>query len=454
MQIPRLSRRVLARLAEIEACESNLHYRDDLRIARLTVAYATNGEAVLCSPHVLASYMVLGLHPEKVWPAILARRAALGRGLQSQVSGSPPARSSKAPKKPAQSVKLWFQKTNAARVNGSRGAIHGFSANHDTTMSAASIAALYPKPDASHSGKGGNFSLLELKQIVGYSGAPDSICDLTLSALRARGEWPNERGPATTVLSVAILGMMLEGVCCRSTVQRRIKRAVKLGFWRRTRDANSWTDCPKCSAKRDAGRCGKCNYRGRSRDADGKWTGEFMRVPTYEFDVQKFRSAQRCREIRHFDARTYLEYKAAAKRGEHPNVTEMPARKATQPAPQPESIKAGPVADRDECSRPLNITRDVRVAIADCYANARKQGQDEATAIRETCKALSSDTRYLDESEVRLQLKIWRSKNGSLDPPAPRAAVETALCKKCGTQLDWNKGPGPRLVCPRGCVSS
>jgi hypothetical protein len=44
----------------------------------------------------------------------------------------------------------------------------------------------------------------------------------------------------------------------------------------------------------------------------------------YEIDIEKFRSAPRCKELRQFDARTYAEHKAAAKRGEHPNVTEMP----------------------------------------------------------------------------------------------------------------------------------
>src|SRR5579872_3204523 len=93
---PSLTERVLARLAEAEAEELNPWLRDDLRIARLTVAYAASGEAVLCSPHELASYMVLGLHPEKVWPAIQAREKALCGPLFE--SGA-------APKKPPQSVK-------------------------------------------------------------------------------------------------------------------------------------------------------------------------------------------------------------------------------------------------------------------------------------------------------------------------------------------------------------
>src|ERR1700683_3247363 len=93
-----LARRVVSRLVQAEVKELDPHYRDDLKIARLTVAYAASGEAMLCPPHVLASYAVLGLHPEKVWPAILARRKALLGPLYEEVSGALP------PKKPAQSV--------------------------------------------------------------------------------------------------------------------------------------------------------------------------------------------------------------------------------------------------------------------------------------------------------------------------------------------------------------
>src|SRR5579872_4845910 len=104
MPATRLAGRVAARLSQAEVSESNPHYRDDLKIAKLTVLYASTGEAVLCSPDVLASYMTLGCHPSQVWPRIQARRQALlGH------SDTPP-------KKRAQSVKLWPEKTNGARA--------------------------------------------------------------------------------------------------------------------------------------------------------------------------------------------------------------------------------------------------------------------------------------------------------------------------------------------------
>jgi hypothetical protein len=209
---------------------------------------------------------------------------------------------------------------------------------------AASIAALYPNSDASSSAKKRGYTLDEIKTIVAHSGAPPTVVAVTLAALSARGEWPREDGPATTILSVALKGIMFDSVpsCCRRTAQRRIKRALKDEYWRSARDAHSWTDCPKCGKQRNAGKCQGCGYRGRSKDASGNWTGEFMRVPTYEFDIEKFRRAPRCKELRHFDARTYAEYKEAAERGEHPNVREFPSPPRNDPPPPKPPAPAAP----------------------------------------------------------------------------------------------------------------
>ena len=66
--------RILARLEEAERHEVNPHFRDDSRISWITVLKASRGESI---PHVSATYAVLGLHPDKVWPAIVKRRKAL-----------------------------------------------------------------------------------------------------------------------------------------------------------------------------------------------------------------------------------------------------------------------------------------------------------------------------------------------------------------------------------------
>ncbi len=420
--------------------------RDDLKIARLTVLYAATGEAVLCSPHVLASYAVLGLHPEKVWPAIQARRLALwGPLFQAEAP----------PKKPAQSVKLWFENTNAARAINSRGAIQ--SSGEPATrvpMAAPSIAALYRNSDAPSSAKTRSYSLDELKRIVYYSGAPHSVRNGTLAALEARGAWPVYDGPATTVLCVSLRGMMQDGGCCRRTAQRRVKRALALGFWRRTRNLNTWLECPKCGTARTSAICPNenCKHRGSSKDIR-----EYVRPFTYELDVEKFIRAPRCREIHSVDWRTYAEYKAAAKLGEHPNVTEMPSRKPAQPegpknpapaAPLPK--REEPAAQKQEHRSTSRITRDERTALFNAYIALKRSGMTHEKALGEVVRQFKNK---FSPDDVEFALKIVGHKNGrdviAELPESPREIREI----KCFTCMDtgevWNRGPGPRkLRCP------
>ncbi len=73
-QEPTLTDRVLVCLEKAETKEADPWYRDDIRIAWLTTLYASQGNP---QPHVDATYRVLGLHPSKVWPAILRNREAL-----------------------------------------------------------------------------------------------------------------------------------------------------------------------------------------------------------------------------------------------------------------------------------------------------------------------------------------------------------------------------------------
>lgn len=93
--LPDLSERILSQLERAEAHESNPHLQADYRIAWITVIRASRGELW---PHVTATYEVLGLHPEKVWSAIVARRKALLGPLYEAFYGV-----SLPPKKPVQS---------------------------------------------------------------------------------------------------------------------------------------------------------------------------------------------------------------------------------------------------------------------------------------------------------------------------------------------------------------
>jgi hypothetical protein len=69
-----LSDRVIDRLAEAEVNEPDLHLQADYQQALRTVVLAREGSPM---PFVEASYALWGMHPEKVWPRILARRQAM-----------------------------------------------------------------------------------------------------------------------------------------------------------------------------------------------------------------------------------------------------------------------------------------------------------------------------------------------------------------------------------------
>lgn len=70
----RTTERILLRLAEQEKAEPDVWLRDDIRIAWITVLYAARGYS---EPQVAATYQVLGLHPSKVFQAMLDRDQAL-----------------------------------------------------------------------------------------------------------------------------------------------------------------------------------------------------------------------------------------------------------------------------------------------------------------------------------------------------------------------------------------
>ena len=79
-----LTERVLLRLEKAEKKEIDPWYRDDIRIAWITTRWAQSGVPEWSwhrqlSPHVAATYQVLGCPPDRVWPRIVsARQAKLG----------------------------------------------------------------------------------------------------------------------------------------------------------------------------------------------------------------------------------------------------------------------------------------------------------------------------------------------------------------------------------------
>jgi hypothetical protein len=282
------SQRVLRRLAAATSEESDPWLRDDLQIAHRTVLHAALGDAVECSAHVLASYEILGVHPEKVWPAICARREARGGPW---CVGAPP-------KKPAQSVQLWqFEKSKARRALVSSAPTETVLREPPISvpMAAPSIAAAYPNSDAPSSGKKGEYSYDELVQIVERSGAPEHVRNLTLAALVVRGRWPKKQGPVSPVITVSVKSLQEKCGVWRSTIQRRIRRAQQDRFWRATRtEINVWLDCPACGTKRKSRECPnpKCGREGNGLDPR-----EFPRTIAYAIDIEKFASTPPCRQV-------------------------------------------------------------------------------------------------------------------------------------------------------------
>lgn len=125
-----LLERILAQLEYAEDHEVNAHFRDDIRIAWIKTLYASQENP---QAFVDASYRVLGLHPDKVWPAILRNREAwlrntypikrenapgTGRLVAEEPSAdgasSLPAYEFPSPKKPVQSVRRQPRERKAA----------------------------------------------------------------------------------------------------------------------------------------------------------------------------------------------------------------------------------------------------------------------------------------------------------------------------------------------------
>jgi hypothetical protein len=98
-----LTARVATRLVEAEFREPDAWYRDDYRIARVTLGLARRGSPI---PHIEACYRVLGCHPDHVWPRIVARREAARRESVLQAEPKIIFGGASSPRKPARSVTL------------------------------------------------------------------------------------------------------------------------------------------------------------------------------------------------------------------------------------------------------------------------------------------------------------------------------------------------------------
>lgn len=81
-----LSDRVMARLVQAGVCAETTDEKQELRQAFIAVSLAAQGSPI---PFIEASYICYGLHPERVWLAILHNRAVrLGVAMPKKTCAS------------------------------------------------------------------------------------------------------------------------------------------------------------------------------------------------------------------------------------------------------------------------------------------------------------------------------------------------------------------------------
>jgi hypothetical protein len=289
---------------------------------------------------------------------------------------------------------------------------------------------------------------------VKFSGAPHSVRHATLNALSARGRWPHEDGPANGVICVSLEGMMYgnedgSGNVVRSTARWRTRQALKHGYWRKLREANSWSNCPKCGAERATGKCAKCSYVGRSKTPEGKANfDEFCRPSMYEIDIEKFRAAERAKGLPNADARTYQEYKEAAKQPTDIS-TRKPAQAAPTPVNPPPPEPAKPAAEHRSTqradSRAYERTRALRAGVLADMTKLMSDGAAEDAALQQVCRTWGVTA---GEAQTILKECLFRPPRVASGTESPPKRYVDA-CPACGSELAQNLGPGPRLICPQ-----
>jgi hypothetical protein len=213
-------------------------------------------------------------------------------------------------------------------------------------MAAPSIAAGYPNSDSPSSGKKGDYSYDEAVEVIARSGAEESIRNLTLAAFAIRGHWPKKQGPVSPVIYVSVQSLVDKSGVYRSTVQRRIQRAMRGRFWRKTRDMNIWLECPKCGAERESAQCPnqQCGHKGNGRNPK-----EFRTTVTYAVDLEMFERTPPCRHVQQIRLKKAEVRQMPSRHPAEPTQAEEPIRKTTQH--QRIEHAAKPKLSKTECSK-------------------------------------------------------------------------------------------------------
>jgi hypothetical protein len=400
--------RVLSRLSAAEAEEIDPWLRDDLRIARLTVAYAATGEAVGCSPDVLASYMVLGLHPEKVWPAIQARRMALSPGLEAVgdvlLVPKKPAQSVKLPrdmplvgtKKPAQSVKLWCIENKEARAVNSRLADTTVLREPTTNvpMATPSIAELYPNSGDSQSAKERPyFTVAELEKFF-ETCPPDLVPFKYLRLLHGMWLSTDTKLHGGDIRFFKAVEDYRKGCRYKSptSVRCNLRGAERLGFL-------------EVVYRDEFGKPHHLWVRKRT-ESD---RGDYRKVTTYRLSVSllmKWRERQRCG---HAEV-TPIRKPSLPTPPPPPPAPAAPLPKREQPAAKADSRSEHRSTERS--SSPRRITRDERLVLFTAYIALKKSGKSHEAALDEVARQY--DKQFARE-DIEFAVKVVATKKADRD---------------------------------------
>jgi hypothetical protein len=253
-----LAQRIIGRLLQAEARETDPWTRDSYAIARLTVASAARGER---NPHVLATYSFLGLHPDKVWPAIVARRRSmLGQHYDAWYDESGLQRTSPdhqlPAKKPPQSVRA-LELVTRRQVVGADSRRDAAPERSDDLKSKrrgflvpaplnfgrppmASPQSAYPNSTARNNAKRAVLSPFNFVARVRASDLPSRLREL-LVAFLSKNQFGDELWLSTESLRVIIgkVSVRAEKIS-RRTVQYQIDKLVALEVLEELYPANSW----------------------------------------------------------------------------------------------------------------------------------------------------------------------------------------------------------------------
>lgn len=245
--------RIIKYLLRAQSKEPDAHLRDDYHMARMIVAKAAQGEK---HPFRDACLEYLGLMPDKVWPAIVARRKAqLGncyalfydendlrrRGdLENFLSSGLPK------KKPSGSVRK-TGKEKLALVAGLEDSLKTRSAEDwldprrlkvvEKPPKMASTARAYLNSDASSSAKSRGFSRADLETLFEECDLPRHLVNFITGAWRASGK----PSGAEVYFFATVEGYRIEGrYRSERTVRYNLRKCEQLGILEKVYEPNSW----------------------------------------------------------------------------------------------------------------------------------------------------------------------------------------------------------------------